>query len=442
MRFPAAMGGAFYRFGMRILHLSTFDADTGAARGSLWLHHALRRRGVDSIMLAGRKKRTDNAVRPLPGMVAQLAARLRMRFDDLPLRRYRKTDESFWTIGWLPSRLAQMTADFAPDIVHLHWVGAGFLPVQALAQFAFPVVWTLRDMWPMTGGCHYTAGCEKYHDACGACPQLRSVDDNDLSRAIWRSKQRHWRNLDLHLVPISRWLGDCVRASPLMRKYPLEVIPNGLDTGLFTPVGKAAGRAAWQLPAGRPIMVYGAVNATTDIRKGFAELRAALEILGRDTTVQRPMLVVFGDLQPGDIPDCGIEIRYVGYIRDNIRLSQLYAAADVAVMPSLQEAFGKTLIEAMACGTPVVAFGGGGPDDIIDHRIDGYLAQPGDPADLAAGIAWGLAAVAAGADLGRLARAKVEAAFDIDVVAARYHALYQRILRQRPSDADSLAAAQ
>jgi glycosyltransferase involved in cell wall biosynthesis len=112
------------------------------------------------------------------------------------------------------------------------------------------------------------------------------------------------------------------------------------------------------------------------------------------------------------------------------------------VMPSLQEAFGKTLIEAMACGTPVVAFGGGGPDDIIDHRIDGYLAQPGDPADLAAGIAWGLAAVAAGADLGRLARAKVEAAFDIDVVAARYHALYQRILRQRPSDADSLAAAQ
>ena len=90
---------------MRILHLSTFDADTGAARGSLWLHHALRRRGVDSIMLAGRKKRTDNAVRPLPGMVAQLAARLRMRFDDLPLRRYRKTDESFWTIGWLPSHV-------------------------------------------------------------------------------------------------------------------------------------------------------------------------------------------------------------------------------------------------------------------------------------------------------------------------------------------------
>jgi glycosyltransferase involved in cell wall biosynthesis len=427
---------------MKILHLSTFDADSGAARGSLWLHHALRRRGVDSTMLVGRQHRPDSTIRPLPGKVAQLAARLRMRFDALPLRRYDKTDDSFWTIGWMPSRIGRMVADFAPDIVHLHWVGAGFLPIRAMAQFPCPVVWTLRDMWPMTGGCHYTAGCERYRQACGTCPQLRSEDEEDLSRTVWRSKRRHWRNLDLHLVPISRWLGDCVRASPLLRDYPLDVIPNGLDIGLFTPVGKAAGRAAWQLPADRPVIVYGAVNATTDPRKGFAELQAALKILGRDQGDRRPLLVVFGDLQPGDIPDCGVEIRYVGYIRDNTRLSQLYAAGDVAVMPSLQEAFGKTLIEAMACATPVVAFGGGGPDDIIDHRADGYLARPFEPADLAAGIAWSLATVAAGADLGQRARAKVAAAFDIDVVAARYQALYRRILLARAAGNESSMAAQ
>jgi glycosyltransferase involved in cell wall biosynthesis len=424
---------------MRILHLSTFDADSGAARGSLWLHQALLRRGVDSIMLAGRKKRADNAVRPLPGMVAQLAARLRMRFDSLPLRRYSKTDDSFWTVGWLPSRLPQLIAGYRPDIVHLHWVGAGFLPVQALAQFPCPVVWTLRDMWPMTGGCHYTAGCVKYRESCGACPQLRSVEINDLSHAIWRAKQKYWRHLELHLVPISRWLGDCVRASPLLQSYAMDVIPNGLDIRQFVPMDRAAVRATWQLPPDRPVIVYGAINATTDVRKGFAELRAALEILSRNAAVARPLLVVFGDLQPGDIPDCGIEIRYVGYIRDNTKLSQLYAAADVAVMPSLQEAFGKTLIEAMACATPVVAFGGGGPDDVIDHRVDGYLARHGDPVDLAAGIAWSLAAVAAGADLGRRARAKVETAFDINVVAARYHDLYRRILERREI---ALAAAQ
>jgi glycosyltransferase involved in cell wall biosynthesis len=189
-------------------------------------------------------------------------------------------------------------------------------------------------------------------------------------------------------------------------------------------------------------MVYGAVNATPDPRKGFAELLAALRVLGRDAGALNPLLVVFGDLQPGDFPDCGVEIRHAGYIRDNARLSQLYSAADVAVMPSLQEAFGKTLIEAMACATPVVAFGGGGPDDIIDHRIDGYLARPYEPADLAAGIAWSLSAVAGGADLGRRARAKVETVFDIDAVAARYQALYRRILTGRTVAGAFSAAAQ
>lgn len=420
---------------MRILHLSTFDADSGAARGSLWLHQALLRQGVASQMLVGSKHTDDDTIHAVPGPLAWVGAKLRMRLDDLPLWRYRKTDESFWSIGWLPGRFDRLVAEFAPDIVHLHWVGAGFLPIQALSRLRCPVVWTLRDMWPVTGGCHYTAGCERYQTGCGACPQLRSGDEQDLSRAVWRNKQNHWRNLDLTLVPISRWLGDCVRASPLLRRYPVDVIPNGLDIGKFSPVGKQAGRAAWELPPDRPIIVYGAVNATTDTRKGFAELLTALQILGRDNATGRPLLVVFGDLQPGDIPDYGLETRHVGYIDDNMRLSKLYAAADVAVMPSLQEAFGKTLIEAMACGTPVVAFGGGGPDDIVTHRVDGYLAEPYRPEDLAAGIAWSLAAIAGDADLGARARAKVEAAFDIDVVATRYRDLYERILARRMADA-------
>lgn len=420
---------------MRILHLSTFDADSGAARGSLWLHQALLRQGVVSQMLVGSKHTDDDTIYAMSSPLGWVGAKLRMRLDDLPLRRYRKTNESFWSIGWLPGRFDRQVAEFSPDIVHLHWVGAGFLPVQALAQLRCPVIWTLRDMWPVTGGCHYTAGCERYRTGCGACPQLRSDDEQDLSRAVWRNKQNHWRNLDLTLVPISRWLGDCVRASPLLRGYPVEVVPNGLDIGKFTPVGKQAGRAAWDLPPDRSIIVYGAVNATTDTRKGFAELLAALQILGRDGVAGQPLLVVFGDLQPGDIPDYGIETRHVGYIDDNIRLSKLYAAADVAVMPSLQEAFGKTLIEAMACGTPVVAFGGGGPDDIVTHRVDGYLAEPYRPEDLAAGITWSLDAIAGGADLGARARAKVEAAFDIDVVAARYRDLYERIVSRRMADA-------
>jgi glycosyltransferase involved in cell wall biosynthesis len=140
------------------------------------------------------------------------------------------------------------------------------------------------------------------------------------------------------------------------------------------------------------------------------------------------LLVVFGDLEPDNVPDTGIETRHVGYIDNNERLSLLYSAADASVVPSLQEAFGKTLIEAMACATPVVAFASGGPLDIIDHRVDGYLAQPYDPSDLARGIAWCLDETEQGHDIGGAARRKVERDFDIHVVADRYRDLYERVL--------------
>jgi glycosyltransferase involved in cell wall biosynthesis len=416
---------------MKVLHLSTFDIGSGAARGSQWLHEALRRRDIDSTMMVASKASEDDSVRRLPGAMPQLAAKLRMQFDRLPLRFYRRTEESFWSVGWLPCRFDRLIEDVNPDIIHLHWVGAGYLPISSLKSFSRPIVWTLRDMWSFTGGCHYTAGCERYREGCGACPQLRSAREEDLSRAIWRHKERHWKDLDLWLVPISRWLGECAAASPLLGRYPIEIIPNGLDISTFNPTPKAQARAAWDLPLDRPIAVYGAINATRDPRKGFDELLGALRILGRDKRTKNMLLVVFGDLQHGDVPDCGIETRYVGYVDDNTRLSQLYAAADVAVMPSLQGAFGKTIIEAMACGTPVVAFNSGGPRDIVSHGVDGYLAKPFLPDDLAKGMLWCFERIAAGMDLGATARAKVLAKFDIEAVADQYEALYETVLGRR-----------
>ena len=423
---------------MRVLHLSTFDQDGGAARGSLWLHDALRAQGVDSVMMVGRKTSDDSSILPLPTRTDRLAARLRGRLDGLPLYRYDKTEESFWSLGWVPARVDHIMREIDPDVVHLHWVGAGFLPVEGLRLLGRPIVWTLRDMWPLTGGCHYTAGCERYRVGCGTCPQLRSGDADDLSSQTWRRKSDNWGYLDLHLAPISGWLADCVRASPLLRDYPMEIIPNGLDASRFRPFDKQEARRRWKLPSNKRILLYGAINATKDRRKGFPELISALNRLGRTEKANDTLLVVFGNLAPEDLPDTGIETRFAGYIGEDDELAQLYAAADVAVMPSLQEAFGKTLIEAMACGTPVVAFASGGPLDIIDHRINGYLAEPFRPSDLAAGILWCTEEIGRGTDLGGAARRKVEAQFDIDAVARRYTSLYRQCLRGRDEPQGSL----
>jgi len=147
---------------MRVVHLSTTDVQGGAARGAYWLHRALADAGVDSQMLVGRKYSDDDSVHSLSGFLAPMRERVRNALDHLPLRTYQKTEEAFWTVGWLPRRVKNAVAALKPDIVHLHWTGGGFMPIDALATLPYPLVWTLRDMWAFTGGCHYTAGCDRY----------------------------------------------------------------------------------------------------------------------------------------------------------------------------------------------------------------------------------------------------------------------------------------
>lgn len=416
---------------MRVLHISATDTRGGAARGSFWLHRALREAGVDSLMLVGRKFSRDERVVALNGATtARVTEGLRDAFDQLPLYGYRKP-ETFWTIGWLPRSLTSAVRDLEPDLVHLHWTGGGFMPIRAIQGLPGPLVWTLRDMWPFTGGCHYTTGCTGYHKNCGRCPQLHSTRDADLSRAVWERKRKAWNGLDLWLVPISTWLADCVRRSSLLGRHPIRVIPNGVDGRRFRPIAMAKARAAWGLAPDKRYILFGALSARHDERKGFAHLAEAARILAGACWTQRAELIVFGDASPETAPELGLTTRFLGHIGDDKRLAQLYAAADVMVVPSLEEAFGKTLIEAMACATPVVAFASGGPKDIVVHRQTGYLARPFDPADLAKGIAWCLDEPRRPEQLGRKARHRVEEVYDMSVVAESYHDLYRSILACR-----------
>lgn len=415
---------------MRILHFSTSDTRGGAARGAFWLHRTLCRQGIDSLMLVGRKYSDDERVIPLNGKTARVIERARDTLDQLPLRRYRKTDDSFWTVGWVPRHLSRAVRDLQPDLIHLHWMGGGFVPVDALRDLPGPLVWTLRDMWAFTGGCHYTAGCAGYRTNCGECPQLRSPHQNDLSRAVWQHKRKAWADLDLWLVPISSWLDDCARQSPLLTGVPTRVIPNGVDDRRFRPYPKTEALAAWGLPPDKKYILFGAVGALHDERKGFPQLAEAARKLAASCWTSRAELVVFGDLEPETAPSLGLKTHFLGHIDDDDRLAQLYAAADVMVVPSLQEAFGKTLIEAMACGTPVVAFDSGGPVDIVTHRETGYLAHSFDSDDLAQGIAWCLDTPGRAEEMGRKARHCVEEKFDMNIITEHYLDLYRSILEK------------
>lgn len=413
---------------MRILHISTSDTRGGAARGSYWLHQALCEAGVDSLMLVGRKYSEDERVIPLAGAAARVQEWVRDSLDRMPLHGYGKTEESFWTVGWVPRGLARAVKALRPDVVHLHWIGGGFMPIKALTGLNTPLVWTLRDMWAFTGGCHYTAGCTGYQTSCGRCPQLNSTRENDLSRMVWRKKSKAWADLDLWLVPVSNWLAECAKRSSLFADVPVQVIPNGVDSRRFRPVPPAEARAAWGLSPEKRYILFGAIGALSDERKGFGQLVEATNVLAASRRPTRTELLVFGDIAPDMSPPMGVKTHFLGHIDDDAQLARLYAGADVMVAPSLQEAFGKTIVESMSCGTPVVAFNSGGPQDIVSHRENGYLARPFEAADLAKGINWCLDSPGRTEDLGRRARQQVKKQFDMGVVVKSYSDLYESIL--------------
>lgn len=411
---------------MKVLMLNTFDDVAGADRATRRLQQGLRRAGVDADLLVQFRYGEGQEILCFDSPARQALRRLKLYLGTLPVRHYANRPVNNFSPALLPDRLPAQVAKIAPEIVHLHWLGAGFCRIESIGRFNRPLVWTLHDSWPFTGGCHVPGACRKYCERCGACPVLGSRCEADLSRWTWHRKRQAWKDLRPVLVAPSCWLADCARASALFNDYRVEVIPNGLDTETFRPMAKSSARERLGLPQDRPIILFGAVNALIDPNKGWHLLRAALKIVGES----RPdaLAVVFGANTPATLPDKGLETVFLGRLRDDVNLVAAYSAADVLVVPSLQEAFCQTATEAMACGTPVVAFAATGLLDVVEHQGCGYLAQPYQSEDLARGIVWVLADRARHAALAERARGKVIADFALETMTQRYLDLYAKVL--------------
>lgn len=414
---------------MNILMLNTFDAGAGADRAARRLLDGVRALGVEARLLVHFKTGDDPAVLCRDEPWRRPLRRLTSYLGTLPVRCYPRRPVNNFTPALLPDGVAAQVRRLAPELVHLHWLGAGCCRIETLGRLGRPLLWTLHDSWPFTGGCHLPGACRKYREQCGACPVLGSARETDLSRRVWRRKERAWRGLPLTLVAPSRWLADCARASSLLGGCRVEVIPNGLDTAVFRPLAKAAARDRLGLPPERPVILFGAVNPLTDPNKGWSLLQAALRHVARD----RPdaLAVVFGAEQPTPAPEAGLPLRFLGRLDDDAALAAAYAAADLFVAPSLQESFCQTAAEALACGTPVAAFAATGLLDVVEHQGCGYLAQPYDSAALARGIVWLLADRERHAALAARARDKAETEFALETVAARYATLYREIMATR-----------
>lgn len=407
---------------MKILHVNTHDIQGGAARAAYRLHQALLTKGVDSQMLVQYKVSDDYAVIYLDSGLQKIRAKFSPTLDAIPLKRYPSRTKTLFSTAWIPlSGTAETINRINPDIVHLHWICGGMISIEELAKINAPIVWSLHDMWAFTGGCHYDEECRAYQTGCGNCKVLQSSKSNDLSKKIFKRKQTVFASIKnrLTIIGLSRWLKTCAEQSQLFQDTKVINLPNPLNTQSFSPIDKKIVRELLKLPQDKKLVLFGAMSATADPRKGFRELSQALEKLPKDIE-----LVVFGSSKPKTPQGFLQNAHYLGYLHDDMSLRVLYSAADVMVVPSLQENLSNAIMESLACGTPVVAFAIGGNSDMIDHQQNGYLAQPFDPEDLARGIEWVLNHPTI---INNNPRIKITSFFDSEIVSKKYIHLYQNI---------------
>ncbi len=410
---------------MKILHLSTSDIEHGAARAAYRLHRGLSLRKTNSQMLVRAKFSLDSTV------IADRAIRTKLAppLSNLPLRLAPHRKRKLFSTQWFPDVLNPKILQIDPDLVHLHWICNGFLQIETLAKLNKPLVWTLHDMWAFTGGCHYTQKCDRFEDRCGQCPQLKSDRSFDLSRWVWQRKAKAWKNLNLTLISPSHWLAEQAKKSLLFAQTPIKVIPHGLDITKYKPVSSAIARQILELPADKQLILFGASpGITKDPRKGLQFLEPALQKLKPLLEQSSIELVIFGAAENSEPADLGFKVSYLGQFHDDVALALVYSAADVMVVPSIQEAFGQTASESLACGTPVVAFNATGLKDIVRHQHNGYLAQPFDVDDLSRGIAWVLADKDRHQKLRENARLRAETEFSLELQTSRHLDLYREII--------------
>ena len=411
---------------MKILHLVSGDLSGGAARGAYWLHRGLLNFGVKSRLLNnGRFYFQDDSVVSLASSsIQKVKFKLLAQLGRLPLLLYSNRKPMIFNTGFWGVDFIRHPAYKDADLIHLHWIN-GLVAVRTLRKVKKPIVWTMRDMWPLTGGCHYAVvdDCQRYVAGCGRCPQLASKREGDLTRLIIKNKCASFPR-GMHVVGISSWLSDCARRSKVFKGFTVETISNNIDTKEFYPEDSLVARKVLGLPLHKKIVLVGS-QSVDDFYKGFDLFVSAIDLLNRDDV----HVVLFGRTTLSNPKRFECSHTSIGFLSDIISLRLVYSAADVFVAPSRMEAFGKTLAEAMACGTPVVCFDATGTADVVEHKVTGYKAKPFDVSDLQKGIQWVLSRDAVESlMLRKNARCRSVEKFDSLVIAKQYVELYRKLI--------------
>lgn len=374
---------------MKVLHINCSDLIGGAAIAAYRHHEAMRRSGIDSKMLVINKCSSDENViqhktNGLTTFVKKVANRL-----FIAVSRYYAS----WSCNLVGYDLSKDQVVLDADVIYLHWINFFTLSINSLERIlktGKPVYWFMHDMWPITGGCHYALGCDKFMSHCQQCPmgnkRRGASRERDLSYIQFESKLKHLSQYkNLQFITPSQWLGDMVKKSALFVDHKVQVHQNVLDTDVFTPHDKIEARKRLNLPLDKKLILFGAENIGSPY-KGWGYLRDALK-----EPIAGVECVLYGTCRIDVQSQVGVKLNELGRITDVQKLVDLYSACDVFVTPSLADNYPNVIIEAMSCGLPVVGFASGGIPEMIDHEKNGLLVTDFNADTLKAAIMKSLA---------------------------------------------------
>ena len=414
---------------MRVLIVNTSERTGGAAVAASRLMEALCNYGVKAKMLVRDKETQSLTVSALPGQRRSQCHFLWERFViwlHLHFRRQHLFDIDIANAGTDITRLPEFQE---ADVIHLHWVNQGMLSlknIRKILESGKPVVWTMHDIWPATAICHLTLDCRHFENQCQQCRLLPGGGSvNDLAAQVWQRKQRILSGRHIHFVACSQWLAEEARHSALLQGQIVTSIPNPIDTHFYRPHDKQEARQLLGLPAEGPVVLFASQRVTNQYKGMNYLITACQQLAAQHPELRATMTVaILGGHAEEIVGQMPFRTHALGYVNDEQRIVAVYNAADVFVLPSLSENLPNTIMEAMACGVPSVAFRVGGIPEEIDHRQNGYVANYQDSDDLAQGIWWTLFE----ADQESLRKAclqKVSHCYSQQSVANRYFELYE-----------------
>jgi glycosyltransferase involved in cell wall biosynthesis len=408
------------------IHSSDHRGGGGGTVAMERLHHGLRLRGVGSRIIAGRKTIKSEHTKSVPR--GRLTSKLEELFG-------RVTGElGLNDIHYLSSFRIPAT-DFykEADLVHIHGTH-GFFNYLALPKLTRdkPALFTLHDMWPLTGHCAYSLDCEKWASGCGHCPHLDThpAVKRDNTRIEWKLKRSAYARSRIEFVTVSHWLTEIAKRS-MLAQHPIHYIPNGIDTDLYAPIDPLKCREALGIADARYVIIFVALSLN-DKRKGGDVVAQALRSLP-ESMKRETCLIVLGDGGESISESLGMRTVDLGYIRNDRLKVMAYSAADVFLLPTRADNLPLVLLESMACETPVISTSVGGVPELVRDGETGRLAAAGSAEDLSHALEDLLNDASGRAQMAQRGRELIAAEYSIASMIDSHMALYDQVLSHKPA---------